>query len=124
MTRILVVDDSKVTRSLVKLTLETLEYVSVDTAKNAHQALNFCEQNHYDLMIVDYMMPEQTGIEFIDTVHQRHLQDDAPIFILSAESDAMIKQEAQRHHVDAWLTKPFRPQTLLELIQQRLQDAQ
>lgn len=120
MALILVVDDSNVTRSLVKLTLETLHKVQVDTAENAEQALSLCKKTHYDILILDYLMPNQTGLELITSLNQLDLQKQTPVFILSSETDSDLKKQAQNHRVIAWVKKPFRPQTLLELISKTL----
>lgn len=116
MTKVLVVDDSHVTRSLIKLTLETLDKVTVDTAESAKQALSLCKNTRYDIMIFDYLMPERTGLDLLEELNTLHLQDGVPVFILSSESNEQVKKRAQNQQVKAWLKKPFRPQTLLELI--------
>ncbi|WP_024851519.1 response regulator [Hydrogenovibrio kuenenii] len=120
MALILMVDDSNVTRSLVKLTLETLHNVQVDTAENAEQALSLCKKTDYDILILDYVMPNQTGLDLITSLNQLNLQKQTPIFILSSETDSVLRKRAQSQQVIAWLKKPFRPQTLLELISKTL----
>jgi two-component system, chemotaxis family, chemotaxis protein CheY len=122
MAHILAVDDSNVTRSLVQLTLETLDNIKVDTANDVERGLKLCQQNRYDIIILDYMMPDKTGLDMIDILNEQHLQTDVPIFILSSEIDHTTKEMAQIRQVRAWLKKPFRPQMLLELITETLKD--
>ena len=122
MAHILAVDDSNVTRSLIQLTLETLDNIKVDTANDVERGLKLCQQNHYDIIILDYMMPDKTGLDMIDILNEQHLQTDVPIFILSSETDHTTKEMAQIRQVRAWLKKPFRPQMLLELITETLKD--
>ncbi|MPQ77088.1 response regulator [Hydrogenovibrio sp. JE_KL2] len=122
MAHILAVDDSNVTRSLIQLTLETLDNIKVDTANDVERGLKLCQQNRYDIIILDYMMPDKTGLDMIDILNEQHLQTDVPIFILSSEIDHTTKEMAQIRQVRAWLKKPFRPQMLLELITETLKD--
>ncbi|BBN60058.1 response regulator [Hydrogenovibrio marinus] len=122
MAHILAVDDSNVTRSLIRLTLETLDNIKVDTANNVELGLKLCQQNQYDILILDYMMPDKTGLDMIDTLNEQHLQTNVPIFILSSETDHSTKEMAQSRQVRAWLKKPFRPQMLLELITETLKE--
>lgn len=65
MQKVMVVDDEEVLRMLIVDTLEDLEDVEIYTAENGLEALSKLSQDHYDLVILDYMMPEMTGIEVL-----------------------------------------------------------
>ena len=69
MFRILVVDDDKNTRMLLKAVLEGENY-SVLTADNGESALEVMEDNHIDLVVLDIMMPKLDGYEFTETIRQ------------------------------------------------------
>lgn len=116
MAHILAVDNSNVTRSLIQLTLETLDFVKVDTADCVAQGIAMCGQKHYDILILGYLMSDGTGLDMIDLLRQQHLQSNTPIFIISSETDESSKALAQVKKVKAWLKKPFHPRTLIELI--------
>jgi two-component system alkaline phosphatase synthesis response regulator PhoP len=86
---ILVVDDAESLRTMVKSYL-TQEGYRVVTAANGREALFVARQERPDLILLDLMMPEMGGFEFI-TAHNR--DGDAPVIILTAkieESDKVL----------------------------------
>lgn len=120
MPRILTVDDSPVIRNLVKITLESNDRWDVDTAESPDEAKRFCMGHQYDLFVVDYMMPGETGIEFIEYIRQCDNYQNTPILMLTSESSSEIKSQAKSLNVRAWINKPFQPQTLIKLVSQFL----
>ena len=62
---ILVADDDKNTRTLLKAVLETENY-NVYTARNGIEALSVLDKNHIDLIVLDVMMPEMDGYELTE----------------------------------------------------------
>jgi DNA-binding response OmpR family regulator len=107
--KILVVDDEKRLVALVEAYL-TQEGYSVVTASNGQEALHVARQEKPDLILLDIMMPEMDGFEFI----QAHRRDaDTPIILLTArveEEDHVIGLELG---ADDYVTKPFRPRELV-----------
>ena len=69
MFHILVADDDKHTRMLLRAVLESENY-TVSTAENGEQALELLDREHIDLVILDVMMPEMDGYEFTQIVRQ------------------------------------------------------
>lgn len=120
MYRILAVDDSKIISSLVKLSLDTVKDFTVDVAESYDQALVLIQQTHYDLMIIDYMMPKINGLELVENVRAMASHQQTPIFILSANVDQESKDRAKALKVSGWISKPFQPQTLIKLVQKSL----
>lgn len=100
---ILVVDDMESLRTLVKSYL-TQEGFRVVTAANGRQALFVARQERPDLVILDLMMPELGGYEFI-TAYAR--EGDAPIIILTAKVEESDKVLGLELGADDYLTKPF-----------------
>lgn len=113
--RILTIDDAPVIRSLIQMTLKS-NNLEVDVADCADAAKHMALQNHYKLFIVDYMMPEKTGIDFIKSIRKIPEYENTPILMLTAESGEDIKAQAKQLKVSAWINKPFQPQTLLKLV--------
>lgn len=120
MTKILVVDTSSVTRAMLKMTLEQLKDVQVDTAAQVDEAQALCRRRPYHLLILEYLVDNHTAIELLESLEKEHLQTDIPIFILSSEKDLTYKKQAREHHVSAWIKKPFQPKSLLNLVQTTL----
>lgn len=121
MYKILALDDSSVINSLVKLSLDTVPDIQVDATDSPETAIKMLDQQHYDLFIVDYVMPNIDGIEFISKAREQAQYQDTPIFILSANADEERKQQAKNLHVTGWINKPFQPQTLIKLVQKTLE---
>jgi DNA-binding response OmpR family regulator len=105
----LVVDDEKRLVALVEAYL-TQEGYGVVTASNGQEALHLARQEKPDLILLDIMMPEMDGFEFIQA-HRR--EADTAIILLTArveEEDHVIGLELG---ADDYITKPFRPRELV-----------
>ena len=100
---ILVVDDAESLRTMVKSYL-TQEGYRVVTAANGREALFVARQERPDLVLLDLMMPELGGFEFI-SAHNR--DGDAPIIILTAKIEESDKVLGLELGADDYLTKPF-----------------
>ena len=100
---ILVVDDAESLRTMVKSYL-TQEGYRVVTAANGREALFVARQERPDLILLDLMMPELGGFEFI-TAHNR--DGDAPVIILTAKIEESDKVLGLELGADDYLTKPF-----------------
>lgn len=111
MFQILSLDDAKVTRTMVKISLKANDR-HVDTVEVPETALEMIQQKQYDLLIVDYMMPSMTGLEFIDQVRQLPAYEKTPFIMLTAEDGEHLKIRAKQLNAKAWIDKPFTPQQL------------
>ena len=108
--RILVVEDQTKTSQFVKQGLNEVGY-SVDIAETGSAAESFMASSEYDLVILDVMLPDQSGI---DTA--RHLRRDGftgPILMLTALSTTKDKVNGLDAGADDYLTKPFSFEELL-----------
>lgn len=101
--RILIADDDKEIRNLLKIYLERELYM-VDTAINGDEALQLFNQNNYNLVILDIMMPKVDGIEVC-----RKLRDktNVPILMLTAKDHEVDKILGLIIGADDYITKPF-----------------
>ncbi|MCZ2114527.1 MAG: response regulator transcription factor [Anaerolineae bacterium] len=100
---ILVVDDADSLRTMVKAYL-VQEGFRVVTAANGREALFIARQERPDLIVLDLMMPELGGYEFIN-VYAR--EGAAPIIILTAKVDESDKVLGLELGADDYMTKPF-----------------
>jgi DNA-binding response OmpR family regulator len=106
---ILVVDDEERLTSLVQAYLQQ-EGFRVVTAANGRQALDAARREPPDLIILDIMMPEMDGIEFL----RRHrAQHTTPVILLTARVEDEDKIVGLELGADDYVTKPFRPRELL-----------
>ena len=104
MFQILVVDDDKNTRLLLKAVLQAENY-TVFTAENGEDALNVMDQEHIDLVVLDIMMPKMDGYEFTKTL--RESDNNLPILMVSAKQLPADKQKGFLVGTDDYMTKPI-----------------
>ena len=107
---ILLVEDEENLHSALKLNLE-LENYEVTSAFDGIEALKAIEQEHFDLMILDVMLPEIDGISVCETVRLQNNQ--IPILILSAKNSSADRVLGLKKGADDYLTKPFNLEELL-----------
>ncbi|MEK3989058.1 response regulator transcription factor [Robertmurraya sp. FSL R5-0851] len=109
MKRILLAEDEEVLRMLVVDTLEEEDY-EVDEAADGTEAVQLFEENSYDLLVLDYMMPGLTGLEVIDHVRQK--DKDVKILMLSAKSQQYEQEKVIEAGANYFMAKPFSPMEL------------
>jgi DNA-binding response OmpR family regulator len=109
MKKILVVDDEKRLVSLVSEYLLHSGY-RVISAYNGREALAMARREKPDLIILDLMMPEMNGYEFMQE-HRR--ENDTPIILLTARVEDDEKVIGLEMGADDYITKPFRPRELV-----------
>ncbi|AIQ59428.1 response regulator [Paenibacillus borealis] len=116
MQKILIVDDEDVLRMLIEDTLEDLEDVEIRTAENGAEALTRLSSDRYDLVILDYMMPEMTGIEVLGELDEE-LKSTTPIMMLTAKAQEMDRNRAREAGARFFMPKPFSPMELLQIVE-------
>lgn len=105
----MVVDDEKRLVSLVESYLSQEGY-RVVTAFNGREALSVARKEKPDLIILDLMMPEMDGHEFIETYRRDH---QTPIIVLTARVEEEEQVIGLELGADDYVTKPFRPRELM-----------
>ena len=106
---ILIVDDDDRIRELVSQYLNDNEYL-VTTAKNAEDAKEKIDFIKFDIIILDIMMPGQSGLEFIN---ENKKKIETPIILLTAKGEAGDRIEGLEIGADDYLAKPFEPKELV-----------
>ena len=104
MFRILVADDDKNTRRLLRAVLEEENY-TVFTAENGKEALEVLDREHIDLAVVDIMMPQMDGYEF--TSFLRENDNNLPILMISAKQLPADRRKGFLVGIDDYMTKPI-----------------
>lgn len=107
---ILVVDDDKNTRFVMRELLESANY-SVTEAANGEEALRVFDSRHIDLAIVDIMMPKLDGYEF--TKELRTFCSDLPVLMVSAKQLPEDRKKGFKSGIDDFMSKPFDNEELL-----------
>ena len=106
---ILVVDDDKGIRELVKEYLDQNNFIT-STAKSAEDAKEKVNLVKFDLIILDIMMPGKSGLEFLK--ENKNILD-TPIILLTAKGEATDRIEGLETGADDYLPKPFEPKELI-----------
>jgi len=120
MFHILVVDDDKNTRLLLKAVLENANY-TVTTATNGEDALGVLDKEHIDLVVLDIMMPGMDGYEFTRVL--REAQNNLPILMVSAKQLPADKHKGFMVGTDDYITKPVDDEEMLYRIKALLRRA-
>lgn len=120
MFQILVADDDKSTRLLLKAVLESESY-SVITAENGEEALEAMDRNHIDLVVLDVMMPKMDGYEFTKILRQTN--NNLPILMVSAKQLPADKKKGFLVGTDDYMTKPIDEEEMLLRIKALLRRA-
>ena len=110
--RILVIDDEARLVNLVRGYLEQEGY-EVVTAGNGRQALFVARENPPDLIVLDLMMPEMDGWEFMRLYRQQH---NTPIIMLTARVEDVDKIAGLEMGADDYITKPFSPSRAVDRV--------
>ena len=107
MAKILVVEDEVELCDTMKEHLEEWGY-DVVLAYDGVEALEKIENEEFDLISANWMMPRMTGIELCETLKQREKIKDIPMIMISGQDDRAQIAKAYDMGVDDYLTKPFR----------------
>ena len=110
MFHILVADDDKHTRILLKAVLEAENY-TVFTAENGEEALRIIGKEHIDLAILDIMMPKMDGYELTRAI--RESDNNLPILMVSAKQLPSDKKKGFLVGTDDYMTKPIDEEEML-----------
>ena len=106
---ILVVDDDDGIRSLLKKYLNDNNYL-ITTAKDTNDAYDKIKVIKFDLIILDIMMPGQTGLEFLN-INKKKI--NTPVILLTAKGEPKERIEGLEVGADDYLPKPFEPKELI-----------
>ena len=120
MFQIMVVDDDKSTRMLLKAVLEAENY-TVHTACDGQEALEVLDRAHIDLVVLDVMMPKMDGYAFTRTLREGN--NNLPILMVSAKQLPQDKKKGFLVGTDDYMTKPIDEEEMLLRIRALLRRA-
>ncbi|OQY41726.1 MAG: phosphate regulon transcriptional regulatory protein PhoB [Anaerolineaceae bacterium 4572_78] len=123
MTHILIVEDEPEIRKMVCFALKNASYETSE-AENSEQALRLLVDKRPDLIIVDWMLPDISGIKLIRKIRQREIHQQTPIIMLTARSEEEDKVSGLDAGADDYMTKPVSIRELLARIKALLRRSQ
>ncbi|MDL2212407.1 response regulator [Bacteroides sp. OttesenSCG-928-J23] len=112
---ILIIDDEKEIRELLRDTLED-KYKNIIEAANGRQALQLMTSKRPNLIICDIIMPEMTGLEFIREIKNNIFTKHLPVIFLTAKSSVEDQIIGTQSGSDIYITKPFHPKHILSVV--------
>ncbi len=116
---VLVIDDEESILEIISYALKEAGY-AVATAHNVREAEDKMRQDTPDIMIVDVMLPDDSGLEFCRAVRT---ESHVPIIILSAKAEEVDKILGLELGADDYVTKPFSPRELVSRVRAQLRRA-
>jgi response regulator RpfG family c-di-GMP phosphodiesterase len=104
--KVVIVDDTHINLVLMSRLIDKLDDVTTVTFQSAHDALAWCRANPYDLLILDYMMPDLNGLEFIAML-PGEASERPPVLMVTASQDVEIRHRALENGANDFLIKPI-----------------
>jgi len=120
--KILIVDDSALTRKAIKriVTMLELETDAFFEAENGREALDIMQNQSVDLVLADLNMPEMGGIEMIYHMRGQEETKSIPVVVVSTEASTTRIEGLLAHGATDYLHKPFTPEQIREVIHRTL----
>lgn len=113
---VLIVDDDQFIRKLIATTLEDVADFELHEAADGSQALEVAARARPTLVFLDVDMPQVNGIEACRELRQRQSGSPPTIVMLTAAHGDEVERQAEEAGADLFLTKPFSPLELLQLV--------
>jgi two-component system, OmpR family, phosphate regulon response regulator PhoB len=112
--RILIVEDEPEIRELIRFVLQPKDF-TIDEVDNAQDARKLLDQNSYDLILMDWMLPGRSGLDLTREL-KHNAPRSTPIIMLTAKSDESDKVKGLDSGADDYITKPFSTKELIARI--------
>ena len=113
--QVLVVDDEAPIRAMLRYALETSGFVVMEAA-NTTEASHCIKKNKPDIILLDWMLPSQSGLRFTKALRKNKLTEKLPVILLTAKADEDYKVEGLDAGADDYVVKPFSPPELIARI--------
>lgn len=114
---VLVVDDEPINIKLIIKILELEQSYNVIAAQSGEQALSILDKKRIDLILLDAAMPQMDGYETLRLLRKKY---DTPVILMTEECSGEVIENTREYSVDDYVTKPFVPLQLHEIIHSML----
>ncbi|RKG93501.1 response regulator [Corallococcus sp. CA053C] len=118
--KVLIVEDSKVSREHIAATVEAVDGVEAVTTASGFEALKLLPRQRFDLIITDINMPDINGLELINFVKKNPNYRDVPLIIVTTEGREQDRSRGMALGAAGYLVKPFLPEDLEALLRRFL----
>ncbi|MBR1369305.1 histidine kinase [Methanocalculus chunghsingensis] len=113
MTTILIIDDSSFQRTIIRKTLTSEGYRCIE-ADNGRVALGLIAEEQPDIIIVDLLMPDMDGIEFLTAIREKKIS--IPVIVLTSDIQDATREKCIQLGASSFLNKPTRADELIPAI--------
>jgi len=120
---LLIVDDSRVIRKMMRNILFSCGYTILE-AKNGAEAIQTVEQEEVDLMLLDMQMPDMSGLDALKQIKQDEKNFNLPVFMISSTLDIEVMRDTYKAGVLDYFKKPFSPEELKLKVEQVIKQKQ
>ena len=114
--KILIVEDEAAIRTLISFACAAAGY-EVKCAEDAIKAQEIVDSNPPDLILLDYMLPEISGVEWLEKLHADPKTEHLPVIMLTARGSESDRVKGLNAGADDYIVKPFMPRELIARIQ-------
>lgn len=114
-TTVLIVDDEHAIRDMVVMALEKEGFICIE-ASDAHKADSIIKQAVPDILLLDWMMPGLSGVDFTRKLRRSESTQSMPIIMLTAKTEEEDLIKGLENGADDYITKPFSPRALIARI--------
>jgi two-component system chemotaxis response regulator CheY len=120
---VLVVDDSRVIRAVIKKTLGLagIPINELYEAQNGKEALGILREKKVDLVFSDIHMPEMTGVEMVEQMAADGALKDIPVIVVSSEGSQTRLGELLDKGARAYVRKPFTPELIRDVVRDTME---
>ncbi len=118
----LCVDDTKVNLAVISSLLESIGVIA-DKAESSDEAIKMAQENIYDIIFMDHMMPGMDGVEAYHYIRDNCTNNDnAPVVMLTGNADSSYAKLYEEEGLNGYLTKPVSKEMLLDVLKKLLND--
>jgi two-component system phosphate regulon response regulator PhoB len=121
MGKVLVIDDEPFILMMLEDKLKRSGFAVV-TSRESVNALELVRKERPDLIVLDWMMPEISGIEICRQLKADPELSSIPVFMLTAKGQEEDEKKGMKTGANRYITKPFSPKALVEIIEKELKD--
>jgi len=118
--KILIIDDSKTARSLLKMHLNKLGHEDIREVENGREGFDILEkESNINLVLLDRVMPEMDGIQFLKRLKENDIYQSVKVAMITGEPDEQAKMQALiDYNADFYLEKPVSSTSLVRMFTQ------
>jgi CheY-like chemotaxis protein len=117
--RVLAVDDETFVLRIIEDKLKSVN-ITVLTAENGKEAVEIAKKNQPHLILLDWMLPDIEGLTVLKMLKKQPQTAKIPVIMLTAKGEPSDEEECLRAGAVKFITKPFSPREILEIVQQIL----